>query len=122
MGVVAIGRHCFLVFRAQPNLRSEGLRRLRNLTRAFEADLKGWMTTIVARRFCAEFGLAINCIPQYLPEEPKEEEGIGAVFDEIYAGIAGRGEKIDELAIKSGQMRDQSSLMAQNSQRLKSAP
>ena len=94
-----------------------------NLARPFECDLKGWMTTLVARRFCAEFGLAINTIPQYLPDPPPIGEGsIGSVLDDVWAGLAGRQEKIDELAEKSGQMKEQSTLMAQNSMRLKSVP
>jgi hypothetical protein len=81
------------------------------------------MTTLVARRFCAEFGLAINTIPQYLPDPPPIGEGsIGSVLDDVWAGLAGRQEKIDELAEKSGQMKEQSTLMAQNSMRLKSVP
>ncbi len=92
-----------------------------DLARPFECDLKGWMTTLVARRFCAEFGLAINTIPQYLPDPPPIGEGsIGSVLDDVWAGLAGRQEKIDELAEKSGQMKEQSTLMAQNSMRLKS--
>jgi hypothetical protein len=93
---------------------------LTHITMLLDVDMKGWMAYFAVRKCLSEIGMQLNCMPQYLPPElSNEDDSMTSVFNDLYVGLVGRAEKIDQLKLQSEEMKLESEKLQSNAAKLK---